>query len=165
MPPSRSVRLEGQQGLLSLGPDPEDIVPRLIVIQGADEGKQFELGDEPLSVGRDAANRIRLHDTEVSRRHAEFVRTPDGHRLLDLGSANGTFVNERAVRDVLLRSGDRVQVGQSVLLYSAGRTEAPPPGDLAERISLITRQDLDLPSAIVKTIAESEGSRILSRPD
>jgi signal transduction histidine kinase len=140
-------------------------VPRLIVIQGADEGKQFDLNDEPLTVGRDSANKVRLHDTEVSRRHAEFVRTPDGYRVLDVGSANGTFVNDRPIRDVLLRPGDRVQVGQSVLLFSAGRSEAAPPGDLAGRINLIARPDLDLPSAIVRTIAESEGSRILSRPE
>jgi signal transduction histidine kinase len=140
-------------------------VPRLIVIKGADEGKQFELSAEQLSVGRDASNRVRLHDTEVSRRHAEFVRSGDGYRILDIGSANGTFVNGRPVRDVLLQPGDQVQVGQSILVYSAGRAEPAPAGDLADRINLITRQDLDLPSAIVGAVAEAEGSRILARPE
>src|SRR5207244_12447094 len=65
----------------------------------------------------------------------------------------------------LSRPRDRIQVGQSVPVYSAARAEAAPAGDLADRISLITRQDLDLPSAIVKTIGEGEGSRILSRPE
>jgi signal transduction histidine kinase len=139
-------------------------VARLIVIKGADEGKQFELSGEAFAVGREASNRIRLHDTEVSRRHAEFVPTPDGYRLLDVGSANGTFVNSQAVRDVLLRSGDQIQIGQSLLVYSTGRGEGPAPSDLADRISLITRQDLELPSAIVKTISEAEGSRILASP-
>jgi signal transduction histidine kinase len=137
----------------------------LIVIKGADEGKQFDLTGDLLTVGRDASNRVRLHDTEVSRRHAEFVRTAEGFRLLDVGSANGTFVNSQSVRDVLLRVGDQIQIGQTVLVFGTGRGEAAPPSDLADHISLITRQDLELPSAIVKTIADTEGSRILTSPE
>ncbi len=141
-------------------------MPRLIVIKGADEGKQFELAGDVLTVGRDAGNRLRLHDTEVSRHHAEFTPTKDGsYRLLDIGSANGTFVNNQSIRDVQLQAGDQIQIGQSVLVYSVGRGDAPPRGDLAERISLIARQDLELSSAIVRTIDDTEGSRILARPD
>jgi signal transduction histidine kinase len=140
-------------------------VPRLIVIKGTDEGKQFELTEPVLSVGRDSSNRVRLHDTEVSRRHAEFRLTPDGYRLTDVGSANGSFVNNQAVKDVLLQSGDQVQIGQTVFVYSAGPGEAPGRNDLAERISLIARHDLELPSAIIKRVGESEGSRLLARPE
>jgi two-component system, NtrC family, sensor kinase len=139
-------------------------VPRLIVIKGADEGKQFELTGDRLGVGRDSANRVRLCDTEASRRHAELVQTPEGYRLLDVGSANGTFVNGQGVRDVLLQPGDQIRIGQTVLVYSAGRTDAPP-GGLADQISLIARQDLELSSAVVRTIGESEGSRLLARPE
>ncbi len=140
-------------------------MPRLIVIKGADEGKQFELAGDRLTAGRDSASKVRLCDTEVSRRHAEFVRTPEGYRVLDVGSANGTFVNGQGVRDALLRPGDQVRIGQTVLVFSAGRTEQQPPGALADQISLIARQDLELSSAVVKTIGESEGSRILARPE
>src|SRR5579872_7139599 len=144
---------------------PGCLLPRLIVTRGVDEGKQFELADGAHSVGRGASNRIGLDDTEVSRRHAEIRRTPDGYRLLDLSSANGTFVNGQSVRDVLLQPGDQIQIGQSLLVYSANRHELPPAGDLADRINLIARQDLELSSAIVKTIGDTEGSRILARPD
>ncbi len=142
-------------------------MPRLIVIKGADEGMQFELTDERLTVGRDASNRIRLHDTEVSRRHAEFVRAADGYRLLDIGSANGTFVNGQAIHDVLVQPGSHIQIGQTVLVYTAAAGAANEGGnsdDLADRIDLISRQDLEL-SSIVKTVGESEGSRILARPE
>jgi signal transduction histidine kinase len=140
-------------------------VPRLIVIKGTDEGKQFDLTDPVVSVGRDSANRIRLHDTEVSRRHAEFRHTPDGYRLTDIGSANGSFVNNQSIQDVLLQSGDQIQIGQTLLVYSAGAGDAPARGDLAERISLIARHDLELPSAIIKTVPMGEGSRLLARPE
>jgi signal transduction histidine kinase/pSer/pThr/pTyr-binding forkhead associated (FHA) protein len=142
-------------------------VPRLIVIQGADEGKQFELAGERVGAGRDASNPIRLHDTEVSRRHAEFVRTSDGYRVLDIGSANGTFVNTQSVRDALLLPGDQIQIGQTVLVFTAKgeETASRAEDDLANRINLIARQDLELSSAIVKAVGEGEGSRILARPD
>ncbi len=141
-------------------------MPRLLVIKGADEGKTFDLSGDRLGVGRDASNRIRLNDTEVSRRHAEFVRTADGFRLLDVGSANGTFVNNQSIRDVLLQSGDQIQIGQTVLVFSGPRGSAEAAGgDLADRINLIARQDLELSSAIVKSLGESEGSRLLARPE
>lgn len=142
-------------------------MPRLIVIKGADEGKQFELSDPVLAVGRDATNPVRLHDTEVSRRHAEFRKTDEGYRLVDVGSANGSFVNNQSVKDVLLRTGDHVQIGQSILVYSDNRPEPQPAGDLANQISMISRQeqDIELSSAIIKTVGETEGSRILAQPE
>jgi signal transduction histidine kinase len=140
-------------------------VPRLIVIKGTDEGKQFELADPLYTLGRDSSNRIRLSDTEVSRRHAEFHHTPEGYRLTDVGSANGCFVNGQPARDVLLHPGDRLQIGQTLLVYSAARADAAGGSDLADRISLIARGDVELSSAIIKTIGEAEGSRLLARPE
>lgn len=140
-------------------------VARLIVIKGPDEGKQFELSELLHSVGRDSGNKVRLSDTEVSRRHAEFRRTSDNvFRLADVGSANGTFVNNQPVKDVELRPGDHIRIGQSILVYSTGRAQGHAAPDLTRRISMIAKQDDQLSSAIVKTVNESEGSRILSRP-
>jgi signal transduction histidine kinase len=141
----------------------------LIVIKGVDEGKQFELTGDHVGVGRDGSNRVKLRDVEVSRRHVELVRTAEGYRLNDRGSVNGCFVNNQRVRDVLLQPGDQIQIGQTILVYSAGAHEgaweSPPSSDLADHISLIARQDLDLSSAIVKAIGETEGSRILAHPE
>jgi signal transduction histidine kinase/pSer/pThr/pTyr-binding forkhead associated (FHA) protein len=140
-------------------------VPRLIVIKGTDEGRQFALNGDLLPAGRDSSSRIRLTDTEASRRHAEFVRTADGYRVRDVGSANGTFVNNQSVRDALLQPGDHVQIGQTILVYTLDRGEQSPSTDLADRISLISRHEGELSSAIVKTIGETEGSRILAHPE
>lgn len=139
---------------------------RLLVIKGADEGKQFELNDSHVGIGRDAANIIRLHDTEVSRRHAECRKVDGGYSLVDVGSANGTFVNNQRIQQVMLQAGDHIGIGQSLLVFSTGRGEtAAEAGDLAEKISMITRSDLELSSAIIKTIGETEGSKILQQPD
>ncbi len=139
---------------------------RLLVIKGADEGKQFELSDSPVSIGRDATNLIRLHDTEVSRRHAECRQVDGGFALVDIGSANGTFVNNQKIQQVMLQAGDHIGIGQTLLVYSTGRgVAAAEVSDLAEKISMITRSDLELSSAIIKTIGETEGSKILQQPD
>ncbi len=138
----------------------------MIVIKGADVGKQFELEGDSVGIGRDSANSIRLHDTETSRRHAEIRRGDNGiYRLRDLESANGTFVNTKRIGELELRSGDHVQIGQTILVYTAG---APRTGGdatkIADQIRMISRKD-ESPSEIVKTIGHAEGSRILARPD
>ena len=141
-------------------------MPRLLVIKGADEGKQFDLSDAAMSMGRDASNPIRLHDTEVSRRHAEVRRAGDGYQLVDLGSVNGTFVNNQKIKTHDLRPGDHIAIGQTVLVFSALRGEAAVRTDaLADKISLITRADVELSSAIISTIGEGEGSRIFLQPE
>lgn len=141
-------------------------MPRLLVIKGADEGKQFELADASATIGRDAASHIRLHDTEVSRRHAEIRRQDGAFVLVDVGSANGTYVNDQKTAQAILQSGDHILIGQTVLIYTSGRgDDMSEPGDLAEKINMIARGDLELSSAIIKTIGEGEGSRILTQPE
>jgi len=136
---------------------------RLIVIKGADEGKQFDLLDKTAAIGRERTNTICLHDTEVSRRHAEITPVENGGYLLrDIGSANGTLVNTRTVREAVLNSGDHIQIGQTILVYTASRPEAQ--SDLADKIRMVAKQDMELSSAIVKTIGENAGSQFLSRP-
>ncbi len=138
---------------------------RLIVIKGADEGKQFELPTRGVGIGRERTNPVCLHDTEVSRRHAEIVPTEDGgFQVRDIGSANGTLVNSQLVQEAVLRSGDHIQVGQSILVFSAGGRDGPATSDLADRIRMVSKQDIELTSAIVKTIGENEGSQILAQP-
>src|SRR5215813_11816645 len=95
-------------------------VASLFVIQGADQGKRFELKSTSMALGRDNSNPIRLHDTEVSRRHAELRHVNQTYRIVDLGSANGTIVNGLPVEQVQLRSGDRLQLGQTVMLFTEG---------------------------------------------
>jgi signal transduction histidine kinase/pSer/pThr/pTyr-binding forkhead associated (FHA) protein len=140
-------------------------VARLIVMKGPDEGKQFDLPDGPAGIGRDRTNPICLHDTEISRRHAEILSTPSGFVIRDVGSANGTVVNMQPVREVALQPGDHIQIGQSILVFDVRRNDQSPKTDLADQIRLVTRQDKDISSAIVKTISETAGSQILARPD
>ncbi len=140
-------------------------MPRLIVVRGVDEGKQFELTGATVTVGRHSANAVALHDTQVSRRHLEVRATAAGYELFDLGSGNGTLLNGQPVQTAPLRSGDTVTVGQSVLMFTAGRNEpTDAENELTQRVRLHARPEQDLNSAIVRTVAADAGSQILSRP-
>ncbi len=91
------------------------------VIRGKDNGQHFPIRGAIATIGREAINQIRLRDTEVSRSHARVIRTPDaGHEIEDSGSSNGTYVNSRKVGRKELQSGDRVQVGRTLMIYTGG---------------------------------------------
>ena len=129
-------------------------MPRLIVIKGADEGKQFELNQPVLGIGRDATNIIRLHDTEVSRRHAEFRTSTTATAGCSTSAAptapSSTTSPSRkpcSSRATTSRSARRI------LVYSSR------PDGRATAANLADDQhdhpaDVELSSAIIKTIGE-----------
>ncbi|HEX8685438.1 MAG TPA: FHA domain-containing protein, partial [Pyrinomonadaceae bacterium] len=94
--------------------------PRVVVIAGPLKGSVFGLGEAELSVGRDSTNSVRLADSLLSRRHCRVTRAGDGFLLTDLESLNGTFVNGRPVREHRLAEGDRIDVGESRLVFLTG---------------------------------------------
>jgi pSer/pThr/pTyr-binding forkhead associated (FHA) protein len=87
----------------------------LVVVEGPDEGRAFTLGQESV-LGRDPTASLNLADEEVSRRHA-IVTAGDGNVTVeDLGSSNGTFVDEHRIDgEARMQPGQRLRVGQTVL--------------------------------------------------
>jgi len=73
--------------------------------------------DRTYCLGRGSASDIFVNDTQASRRHAEIVPGDDGFRLVDLASANGTFLNGEGVTEVMLAHGDQIQIGSHVLEF------------------------------------------------
>ena len=136
--------------------------PSLFVIQGRDQGTRFDLDpEEPaLTLGRDAANTIQLHDTEASRRHAEIRRDGEQYTITDLNSSNGTFVNGRRVPESELRSGDQVQLGRSFLLFTIPGEHSQ--DDLDEQVNIVNRTSGTEESRIVRSVTQEEGSSLLS---
>ncbi len=135
-------------------------MPSLFVIQGRDQGARFELEDGNLSVGRDATNAVQVHDTEVSRRHAEIRRQGKVCLLTDLGSSNGTFVNGNRVQEHELHSGDRVQVGGTLMLFTDPADSAEK--DLSDKVDIVARDLSGEGSRIVRAMSQKEGSDLLS---
>lgn len=91
----------------------------------SDDGDHvFHLADEVTTIGRDPANGVVLDDPSVSRTHAEIVRTGAGFRLRDVGSFNGTSVDDRSTlpEGTLLHDGARLQIGDVDLTFEQPRS-------------------------------------------
>lgn len=68
-------------------------------------------------LGRGPQCDVPIDDQRASSQHAEVVQDGPHHRLVDLGSTNGTFVNNQRIHEVLLRPGDLVQIGETLFEY------------------------------------------------
>ena len=73
----------------------QDTDALLVVVSGPDSGSQILLDTDVVTVGRSPNADIFLDDVTVSRKHAEFIRTPSGFTLRDTGSLNGTYVGRQ----------------------------------------------------------------------
>ncbi|RPH89399.1 MAG: FHA domain-containing protein, partial [Desulfobacteraceae bacterium] len=114
------------------------IQPTIEVVTGSANEKIFNLGQEKLTVGRSNYNALVLDDEKVSRSHAE-IHFEDGYYVVeDLNSTNGVQVNDQLIHKMLLKSGDRITLGDSVLLF----TQKEPEISLGDKVSFINKSDL-----------------------
>ncbi|MCA9101530.1 MAG: FHA domain-containing protein [Planctomycetales bacterium] len=135
-------------------------MPSLFVIRGNDQGARVEVDATPFSLGRDTDASFQLHDTEVSRRHAEIRRAGGSYLLVDTDSSNGTFANGHRVVQHTLNSGDQLQLGGTVLLYTQ-----PAESSATRRllnVNIIGQAEPVDGSRIVSSISHEEGSRIFA---
>lgn len=94
-------------------------MPRFRLVCESGEAPGAELGAEPVAIGRHPDNDIVIKDDLASRFHCVVEPNGKGFRVRDLGSRNGTRVNEEAVEDAPLRPGDMVQVGSHMFRLDA----------------------------------------------
>jgi diguanylate cyclase (GGDEF)-like protein len=83
-------------------------------------GSRHGLGNTDLMIGRDEDCHICVKDKSVSRQHARIQRETEGFFVLDLGSTNGTHVNDIPAFKTLLQDGDYLRVGCSIFRFLAG---------------------------------------------
>ena len=111
---------------------------QLVLRVGPSPGKVFPLMKNEVTIGRDINNEIVINDAEISRKHCRLVMTADGFVIEDLGSTNGTWVNERRISSQhLLRNGESIRLGDNItLIYemvgvdedaTVASSSAPPP--------------------------------------
>jgi hypothetical protein len=121
-----------QDGLGRAGRQPKERefeVPTLNIVSGPAAGRQFEVTTEQV-LGREAAD-ITIMDPEISRSHARLRPHDEGLEVHDLGSSNGTFVNDiRIAGPTVIRPGDRVRFGGSAgqVVNDRSGTMISPPG-------------------------------------
>ena len=96
------------------------------VLMESASGEVFKLEDFTL-IGRSEGVTVRLGDSSISRQHATIRREGGNYWLVDLGSANGTFVNDVALTSArALRHGDRIQLGALVLTFQQSEADTRP---------------------------------------
>jgi DNA-binding NtrC family response regulator len=100
------------------------------VVAGPDRGAERLLEAGTLLVGSHPDNDLPLLDTTVSRYHAELQLLPQGVRVRDLGSRNGTFMGETRIDSALVVPGSELRLGQTRLqIVAADLSAAPPPSE------------------------------------
>jgi len=99
---------------------------RLTIQDGPHQGRTLSIGAAPFTVGRDPDSDLTLTDPSVSWRHARLTALPDGRTILeDLGSTNGTFVNEQRIAErIFLFGSERIRLGDAVVAYGSATSAA-----------------------------------------
>lgn len=91
----------------------------VLSLAGAEPPRHWRLESDQVTIGRLQSCEIALEDPNVSRRHALLSKRPDGWWIVDLGSTNGTLVNEALVKERRLGWGDRIRLGTTEFEYRA----------------------------------------------
>jgi two-component system, NtrC family, sensor kinase len=133
----------------------------LLVLQGPDKGRRYELPDAPALVGRESRS-LPLSDNTVSRRHCELIPVNGDWMVRDLGSANGTYVNGgRVLNNAPLKIGDQLRVGRTLMVFGAQ------PGVSRTSSGNVTLEGVEsgMDSAIMHTVPSSEDSMVLAVPE
>ena len=117
---------------------------RLVVETGVDSGMIFPLSPTAVTIGRSVSNSIQIIDRKVSRRHAEIFYKDGLYYFRDLGSKNGSFVDDKGIknREISLSNSARIKVGETVLVFESGPEDSPIMADTTSKAVRIV-EDLD----------------------
>ena len=127
----------------------------LRVLDGADRGRLFEDVSTPFTIGREEGNPVQLNDERISRFHLKIQEDDDKIVLTDLDSTNGTKVNGENVKLWILRPGDVIDVGRTVLLFGSRE-------QIARRLAAL--RGVDLSEGIDLTADQAEEDSSLNSP-
>jgi pSer/pThr/pTyr-binding forkhead associated (FHA) protein len=97
--------------------------PKLTIISSQNRGTVFVLKKKRYSCGRSELNDIVFDDSSVSSSHCELLKNDNSYIIRDVGSANGTIVNDVLIDERELKNNDIVNVGRMELLYDAEISE------------------------------------------
>src|SRR5712692_3572116 len=99
-------------------------MPSLRILSGSLENQEIELTPDAMTVGRSSACNIRIGDAGVSSKHAKIWCEDGEYYLMDLGSTNGTFVNDKDVDREKLSDGDVITFGMTKAAFVGEKPKA-----------------------------------------
>ncbi len=120
------------------------------ILDGADRGRLYDDLSTPVTIGREEGNDIQLADERVSRVHLKIQEDQDKVVLTDLDSTNGTKVNGDDTHLRILRYGDMIAVGRSVLLYGSQE-------QIAQRLASLRDAEAPNLGTVVRDQEDEEG--------
>ncbi len=141
---------------------------KLLIKTGENKGKSYLVRDTVVFIGRDSSSTIMLPDRQVSRKHASI--SPQGSEFLieDLGSRNGTMVNNRPVHQQIMKPGDEITMGSTVLEFAL-LTDADRPPDELKGDSPVVQPAFDrestMESTVEFTLPPGEWESLVTLPD
>lgn len=92
----------------------------LVVIYGLELGKKFNLTRPQMIIGRSSKADVQIDQEAVSRNHCKILNTGNAVLLRDMGSTNGTYVNDEMIDEYVLRDGDFIKVGRCIFKFLSG---------------------------------------------
>jgi two-component system, NtrC family, sensor kinase len=132
----------------------------LLVLQGPDKGRRYELPDNVTLIGRESRQMLITDDT-VSRRHCELIPEGNSWILHDLGSINGTYVNgTRTGNRYELKLGDQIRVGRTLLVFGA-----QPGISRSAGMVKLSGAEAGMDSSIMHTMPSPDDSMVLAVPE
>ncbi|MFR9278934.1 MAG: FHA domain-containing protein [Ezakiella coagulans] len=84
---------------------------------GGEESDKIAVIRDNISVGRATENDVTIKDDAISKRQFHIKKTNKGYNLIDLKSANGTFVNGERVKNVILKNKDVIKIGDEIIVF------------------------------------------------
>lgn len=114
------------------------------VLDGADRGRIYQNLVPPITIGREEGNSIQLNDERISRYHVKIQEDHNRLVLTDLESTNGTKVNGEEAQLKILRFGDIISVGRSVLLFGSR-------DQIAQRLARLRADDSNQGEGVVES--------------
>jgi len=92
----------------------------LVVIYGMELGKKFNLNRAQIIIGRSSKADIQIDQESVSRNHCKIINTGKAILLRDMGSTNGTYINDELIDEYVLKDGDFIKVGRCIFKFLSG---------------------------------------------
>ena len=135
----------------------------LTVLDGRDAGRTLTIEGRALSIGKDRTCDLRIADASVSRRHAAITPSPQGFLIEDLGSTNGTEVNDLVVKAALLTPGCTIRLGDVRLKFESASRELPVAEQAADRLEALvgSAPPMQRLYALIRQIAPTEATVVL----
>lgn len=131
--------------------------PRIAAITGKLEDTVISMQEGPVLIGRQAGATLKIANASVSRRHAMIEKQGERFIIEDLGSRNGTFVNDIPVNRRELQHGDRVRIGESQFFFLFEDSDEP------ARTSEIRFDDSDIAAHATVRMTYDEAMGLMAR--